>query len=125
MDSFKIDVTGLMVRVDGVEGKRDAAGNPVLDKTTREPKFAVHLSVRTPERAKPDLWTVTVVGQPEIAVDSFVTLRNVVAYPWEQNGRHGIALRAESITPYNQPASASASASSSSPSVSQPAAKAS
>jgi hypothetical protein len=113
MDSFKIDMTGLMCRVDGVEAKTDMAGNPVLDKTTREPKFAVHLSVRSPERARPDQWTVTVVGPPKIAVDSFVTLHNVVAYPWEQNGRHGIALRAESITstqspqPASQPAKAS------------------
>jgi hypothetical protein len=99
MNALKLDTTGLRARVDAVEQKRDAAGNPVLDRETQLPKFTVHLTVRTPDRVRPDQWSVTVVGQPRIAVDQYVTLHNVVAYPWEQGDRHGIALRAEAIAP--------------------------
>jgi hypothetical protein len=109
MNSFKVDTAGLRFRVDAVEGKTDLGGNPVLDRLTRDPKFAVHLTVRSADRARPDQWTVTVVGQPRIAVDSYVTLAGVVAYPWEQGERHGIALRAESIYAENAPAAAKAS----------------
>ena len=104
MNSLKIDTTGLRFRVDAVEQKKDGAGNPVLDKETQQPKFTVHLTVRIPDRVRPDQWAVTIVGQPRIAVDSYVSLRGVVAYPWEQGDRHGIALRAESIAPESAPA---------------------
>lgn len=103
MNSLKIDTTGLRFRVDAVEQKRDGAGNPVLDKETQQPKFTVHLTVRIPDRIRPDQWAVTIVGQPRIAVDSYVSLRNVVAFPWEQGDRHGIALRAGSIAPESAP----------------------
>jgi len=99
MNALKLDTTILRFRVDAVEQKRDIAGNPVLDRETQQPKFTVHLTVRTPDRARPDQWSVTVVGQPKVAVDQYVTLHNVVAYPWEQGDRHGIALRAEAIAP--------------------------
>jgi hypothetical protein len=110
MDAIKVDTAGLRFRVDAVEQKRDLAGNPVLDRETQQPKFTVHVTVRRPERPRPDQWSVTVVGQPKIAIDSYVTMHNVVAYPWEQGDRHGIALRAGGIVPESavpvQPASA-------------------
>jgi hypothetical protein len=99
MNMLKLDTTALRFRVDAVEQKRDTAGNPVLDRETQQPKFTVHLSVRVPNRVRPDQWSVTVIGQPKIAVDQYVVLHNVVAYPWEQGDRHGIALRAEAIAP--------------------------
>ena len=46
---------------------------------------------------------MTVAGEPKIAVDSYVTLTGLVAYPWEQNGKHGVALRAESIIAASRP----------------------
>jgi hypothetical protein len=111
MNALKLDTTVLRFRVDAVEPKRDAVGNPVLDRETQQPKFTVHLTVRAPDRARPDQWSVTVVGQPKIAVDQYVTLHNVVAYPWEQGDRHGIALRAEAIAPEGGlPAQAAAAA---------------
>jgi hypothetical protein len=97
MNSLRVDTTGIRFRVDAVEQKRDGAGNPVLDRETQQPKFTVHVTVRLPDRPRPDQWSVTVVGQPKIAVDSYVTMHNVVAYPWEQGDRHGIALRADAI----------------------------
>jgi len=99
MNALKIDTSGLRFRVDAVEEKKDGAGNPVLDRESRQPKYTVHLTVRIPDRTRPDQWSVTVIGAPRIAVDTYVTLRNVVAYPWEQGDRHGIALRAESVAP--------------------------
>jgi hypothetical protein len=97
MNWLKVDTTGIRFRVDAVEQKRDGAGNPVLDRETQQPKLTVHVTVRLPDRPRPDQWSVTVVGQPKIAVDSYVTMHNVVAYPWEQGDRHGIALRADAI----------------------------
>src|SRR4051812_18693450 len=99
MNALKLDTTSLRFRVDAVEQKGDLAGNPVAGRETPHPKFTVDLTVRTPDRARPDQWSVTVIGQPKIAVDQYVTLHNVVAYPWEQGDRHGIALRAEAIAP--------------------------
>lgn len=99
MEQFKVDTSTVRCRVDGVEGKVDRDGRPVLDKASGLQKFAVHLSVRDEGRARPDQWTVTVAGEPRIAVDSYVTLSGVVAYPWEHEGRHGISLRAEAIVP--------------------------
>jgi hypothetical protein len=111
MNVLKVDTGGMRFRVDAVEQKRDVAGNPVLDRETQRPKFTVHLTVRIPDRARPDQWSVTIVGQPQIAVDSYVTMHNVVAYPWEQGDRHGIALRADSIVPEGAvPAQAGAAA---------------
>ena len=72
MNALKLDTTSLRFRVDAVEQKRDVAGNPVLDRETQQPKFTVHLTVRIPDRARPDQWSVTIVGQPKIAVDQYV-----------------------------------------------------
>ena len=105
--SFRVDTSDAVIRVDGVEGRTDQDGRPVLDAASGQQKFAVYLSVRHQGRTRPDQWTVTVAGAPKIAVDSIVTVTGLVAFPWEQNGRHGIALRAESIQPANQPAHAS------------------
>jgi hypothetical protein len=103
MDAFVVDASTYTFRVDGVEAKSDPDGRPVLDKASGLRKVAVYLTVRRDGRARPDQWTVTVAGEPKIAVDSYVTLSGLVAYPWEQNGRHGIALRAESIQQTNRP----------------------
>jgi hypothetical protein len=105
MDSFKIDTVGARFRVDGVEGKTDKDGNPVKDVESGVQKFLVQVTVRYPDRMRTDKWMVTVVGQPKIAVDSYVSISNLVAYPWEHMGRHGIALRAESIAPESPAAS--------------------
>jgi hypothetical protein len=37
---------------------------------------------------RPPADAVTIVGQPRIAVDSYVTMQNFVAYVWEQGDRH-------------------------------------
>jgi len=99
MEQFKVDTSTARCRVDGVEAKTERDGRPVLDKASGLQKFVVHLSVRDGDRVRPDQWTVTVAGEPKIAVDSYVTLHGLVAYPWEHEGRHGISLRAEAIVP--------------------------
>ena len=81
MNSLRIDTSGLRFRVDAVEQKKDGAGEPILDNETQQAKFTVHLTVRTSDRVRSDQWSVTVIGQPRIAVDSYVALRNVVACP--------------------------------------------
>src|SRR3954453_15635717 len=37
---------------------------------------------------RPPADAVTIVGQPRIAVDLYVTMQNFVAYVWEQGDRH-------------------------------------
>ena len=97
MDAFVIDTSTYTFRVDGVEPKSDAQGQPVLDKQGLR-KVAVYLTVRREGRPRPDKWTVTVAGEPKIAVDSYVDVAGLVAIPWEHEGRHGITLRAESVS---------------------------
>jgi len=41
---------------------------------------------------------VTVVGEPKVVVGQPVSVTGLVALPWSQDGRSGIAYRAEAIT---------------------------
>ncbi|EPQ80825.1 hypothetical protein MMEU_1350 [Mycobacterium marinum str. Europe] len=42
--------------------------------------------------------SVTVAGEPQVSAGRAVTVRGLVAVPWSQDGRSGIAYRAEAIT---------------------------
>lgn len=99
MDQFPVETAKLRCRVDGMEAKTDRDGRPVLDRATGQPKYSLYLSVWQDDRPRPGQWTVTVVGEPKITVDQLVTLHGLIAFPWEQGDRHGIALRADSVQP--------------------------
>ncbi|ARR77852.1 regulatory protein [Mycobacterium intracellulare subsp. yongonense] len=45
-----------------------------------------------------DVLSVTVPGAPKVAVGQQVSVTGLVALPWSQDGRSGIAFRAETIT---------------------------
>ncbi|SKW39277.1 regulatory protein [Mycobacteroides abscessus subsp. massiliense] len=41
---------------------------------------------------------MTVAGEPRVTVGQQVAVTNLVATPWSQEGRSGVAFRADSIT---------------------------
>ncbi|MEV7383775.1 SCO3933 family regulatory protein [Streptomyces lydicus] len=55
-----------------------------------------------------DVINVSVAGEPTgIQLGMPVQVRDLVATPWENDGRHGIAFRAAEIKPLSAPASSS------------------
>lgn len=50
-----------------------------------------------------EVLTVTVAGQPEVAVGSPVTVEGLYAIPWSQGDRSGVAYRAASIRSAGSP----------------------
>ncbi len=49
---------------------------------------------------------MTTAGAPKVARRQAVTVRGLVANPWNVDGRGGVAFRADSITPLTGPAPA-------------------
>ena len=50
-----------------------------------------------------DVLSITVPGEPKVAVGQPVRVEGLVAIPWEQNGRSGVAFRATSVVPVEAP----------------------
>ncbi|MGJ6121616.1 hypothetical protein QN239_03465 [Mycolicibacterium sp. Y3] len=71
-------------------------GQPRIDKATGLPQFAVQLLAL--DDSGGEVLMVTVPGDPNIVVGQHVTLTNLVAVPWSQNDRSGVAYRADAIT---------------------------
>ena len=46
-----------------------------------------------------DVIGVTVAGEPKVSAGRAVSITGLVALPWSQDGRSGIAYRADTITP--------------------------
>ncbi|GAB5011529.1 hypothetical protein MAHJHV63_40110 [Mycobacterium avium subsp. hominissuis] len=51
-----------------------------------------------PDATGGEVLAVTVVGEPKVVVGQPVSVTGLVALPWSQDGRSGIAYRAEAIT---------------------------
>jgi hypothetical protein len=45
-----------------------------------------------------DVIAVTVAGEPKVSAGRAVTITGLVALPWSQDGRSGVAYRADAIT---------------------------
>jgi hypothetical protein len=71
-------------------------GHPKIDKGTGMPLYAVQLMALDSDGA--EVLAVTVAGEPKVTVSQQVTVINLVALPWNQNGRSGIAYRADAIS---------------------------
>lgn len=90
---------------------------------TRDPEPKVDFetgAVRTDRESGETLWrvqvaaldasggeilTVTVPGEPEVAIGSPVQVKGLVAIPWSQGERSGVAYRAESLRSTGSPIS--------------------
>jgi hypothetical protein len=71
-------------------------GQPRVDKATGLPLWLVQ--VMALDESGGDVISVTVAGQPKVSTGRGVTITGLVALPWSQDGRSGIAYRADSIT---------------------------
>jgi len=71
-------------------------GQPKIDKATGAVLHAVQLMALDADGG--DVLSVTVPGAPKVAVGQQVSVTGLVALPWSQDGRSGIAFRAETIT---------------------------
>jgi hypothetical protein len=80
------------------EPRTDAAGRQRKDKATDAPQWQVQLVAMDETGA--EVIRVTVAGAPpEVVPGQQVQVVGLVAFPWQQDGRSGVAFRAESIQP--------------------------
>ena len=70
-------------------------GQPKLDRETGLPLWQVQ--VMALDSTGGDVITVTVAGDPNITVGQPVHIEGLVALPWSQDSRSGVAFRAEAI----------------------------
>lgn len=71
-------------------------GRPRMDKATGLPLWLVQ--VMALDDSGGDVISVTVAGEPKVSAGSPITITGLVALPWSQDGRSGIAYRADAIT---------------------------
>lgn len=71
-------------------------GAPKIDKATGAVLFQVQLMALDADGG--DVLSVTTAGEPKVTVGQQVTVTNLVATPWSQDGRSGVAFRADAIT---------------------------
>jgi hypothetical protein len=80
--------------------KNRDTGELATDRATGKTMFQVHLTVFLRGEAKPQVWTVKVAGEPPVIEQGQpVNAAGLMGADWENNGRHGISFRAESIAP--------------------------
>jgi hypothetical protein len=82
-----------------------------VDRATGQPLFRVHVTVILPGEVRPQVWSVTVIGEPTgLVPGQAVGFSDLVATEWEIEGRHGIAFKASAIFPANASGRSSAKA---------------
>ena len=101
-------VTFLCTRIPEQRTKFDT-GAPRIDKATGQALWQVQLIAL--DATGGEVLAVTVVGEPKVVVGQPVSVTGLVALPWSQDGRSGIAYRAETITAAADPGAVAAKAS--------------
>ena len=76
-------------------------GAPRLDRDTNQPTFQVQVAALDETGA--EVLKITVVGQPDVSVGQSLTVEGLVAIPWSQGDRSGVAFRAASVRPASGP----------------------
>jgi len=92
-----IDTTGVTffcTRTPEARTDRDT-GAQRMDRETGGPLWQVQVAAL--DATGGEVLAVTVVGQPQVAVGSPVMVERLVAIPWTQGDRSGVAYRAASI----------------------------
>lgn len=94
---LRIDTAGVSFVCTRAPEQRIAfdSGQPKLDRDTGLPLWQVQLMAL--DSTGGDVIAVTVAGDPNISVGQPVQVEALVALPWSQDGRSGIAFRAEAI----------------------------
>ncbi|CAL9562914.1 SCO3933 family regulatory protein [Streptomyces sp. enrichment culture] len=86
-------------------------GQVRVDRDTGQTVYQVGLCLMSGRSA--DVVTVNVPGEPSGVENGVpVQVRDLVATPWENEGRHGVSFRATEIKPLTAPAASSPSGSS-------------
>jgi len=76
--------------------KRDVNGRQRVDKRTGQALFTVQVTALDETGA--EVLNVTVAGTPpRVTVGQYVSLVELEAIPWAQDGRNGVAFRAKDI----------------------------
>jgi hypothetical protein len=71
-------------------------GVPRTDRETGQPLFSVQLLAL--DDTGGEVIAVTVAGLPKVTVGATVAVTDLIAIPWQQGDRSGVAFRAASIT---------------------------
>ncbi len=71
-------------------------GSPKVDAATGVPLFATQ--VLALDDTGGEVLNVTVAGDPKVTVTQAVSVSGLVAIPWAQGDRSGVAFRADAIT---------------------------
>lgn len=79
-------------------------GSPKIDTATGLPLYAVQLLAL--DDSGGEVINVTVTGDPKLTVTQPASVSGLVAIPWTQGDRNGVAYRAEAITPAAIPSNA-------------------
>lgn len=96
--------TGIICAVDPAPRLANReTGQVRVDRQTGQTLYQVGLCLMAGTSA--DVVTVSVPGEPSgVQRGMPVQVRDLVATPWENEGRHGVAFRATEITPLTAPA---------------------
>jgi len=100
---LNIDVSGVQffcTRAPEPRVDRDT-GATRTDRETGQPLWQVQLAAL--DSTGGEVLAVTVAGQPEVAVGAPVTVEGLVAIPWSQGDRSGVAYRAASLRSTGSP----------------------
>ena len=94
---LRIDTTGVSFVCTRAPEPRIAfdTGQPKTDRETGLPLWQVQLMAL--DASGGDVIAVTVPGDPNVTVGQPVQVDGLVALPWSQEGRSGIAFRADAI----------------------------
>ncbi|WP_156297542.1 SCO3933 family regulatory protein [Mycobacterium paragordonae] len=102
---LKIDTTGVSFVCTREPEQRVAfdTGQPRIDRETGQPLWQVQLMALDGSGA--EIIAVTVAGDPSVTVAQPVQVEGLVALPWNQDGRSGVAYRADAIRASGAPLS--------------------
>lgn len=103
---LKIDTTAVSFVCTRAPEQRVAfdTGQPRIDRETGQPLWQVQLMALDASGA--EVIAVTVAGDPGVSVAQPVQVDGLIASPWNQDGRSGVAYRADAIRASGAPLSA-------------------
>lgn len=95
---LRIDTTGVTFLCTRIPEQRNhfETGAPRIDKATGQVLWLVQVIAL--DTTGGEVLAVTVAGEPKVTVGQPVFVSGLMALPWSQDGRSGIAYRAEAIT---------------------------
>ncbi|OBF58048.1 hypothetical protein [Mycolicibacterium monacense] len=95
---LKVDTVGVsFLCTRAAEQRTDfSSGQPKIDKATGLGLWVVQVLALDADGG--EVIAVTVAGEPKVTVGQPVTVTHLVALPWNQDGRSGVAFRADAIT---------------------------